>query len=147
MQVLAHSRRSLALPPASITFVCLDELFSRSDVVSLHCPLTPQTRLMVNAERLARMKITAFLLNTSRGPLVDEVALADALNNGRLAGAALDVLSTEPPLPANPLFSAKNCVLTPHIGWATKAARRRLIETAVANVGAFLDGRPQNLVS
>lgn len=133
--------------PPFVRFVELDRLFTDSDVVSLHCPLTPQTNHLVSRERLARMKPTAFLLNTSRGPLVDGTALAEALNAGRLAGAALDVLAVEPPAADHPLFSAKNCFITPHIAWATRAARSRLMQTAVANVRAFLAGQPQNVVN
>ncbi len=125
----------------------LDELFRQSDIVSLHCPLTETTRHMVNERRLALMKPTAFLLNTSRGPLIDEAALAAALNRGGLAGAALDVLGVEPPAEGNPLFAAKNCLITPHIAWATRSARARLMETAVANVNAFLEGAPVNVVN
>ncbi len=124
----------------------LDELFRSSDVVSLHCPLTPETRNLVNTERLALMKPTAFLLNTSRGGLVDEQALALALNTGKLAGAALDVLTTEPPPMNHPLFAARNCLITPHQAWATRAARIRLMKTAVENLGAFTNGRPRNVV-
>jgi glycerate dehydrogenase len=131
----------------NVAAVDLDYLFSESDVLSLHCPLTPETKHLVNARRLARMKPTAFLLNTSRGPLVDEAALAGALNSGRLAGAALDVLSVEPPPADSPLLTAKNCLITPHIAWATRAARARLMKTAVDNVRAFLAGKPQNVVN
>lgn len=133
--------------PRNVASVDLDSLFSAADVVSLHCPLTDATRHLVNATRLARMKPTAFLLNTSRGLLVDEAALADALNAGRIAGAGLDVLSTEPPLPNNPLLTARNCVITPHQAWATRAARARLMRVAVSNVKAFLEGAPPNVVS
>jgi glycerate dehydrogenase len=122
-------------------------IFRQSEVVSLHCPLTSQTRQLVNAERLALMKPTAFLLNTSRGPLVDEQALADALNSGRLAGAGLDVLATEPPPADNPLLKAKNCIITPHLAWGTSAARARLLQIAVANLRAFLNGKLQNVVN
>src|SRR5436190_12018742 len=108
--------------------VPIETIFRQSDVVSLHCPLTSQTRHLVNAERLALMKPTAFLLNTSRGPLVDEQALADALNSERVAGAGLDVLAAEPPPADNPLFQAKNCIITPHLAWATRAARARLLQ-------------------
>ncbi len=125
----------------------LETLFRESDVVSLHCPLTPQTAKLVNARRLALMKPTAFLLNTSRGPLVDEPALAEALNSGRIAGAALDVLSVEPPPADNPLLTARNCLITPHLAWATRAARSRLMQIAVENVRAFLQGKPQNVVN
>jgi glycerate dehydrogenase len=125
----------------------IDELLSDADVVSLHCPLLPQTRGMINAKTLSRMKLSAFLINTSRGPLVVEQDLADALNNGRLAGAGVDVLSSEPPPLDNPLLHAKNCFVTPHIAWATKEARMRLIETAAANLRAFLEGHPTNVVN
>lgn len=125
----------------------LDELFRQADVVSLHCPLTPETAKLVDARRLALMKPSAFLINTSRGPLVDEAALAEALNAGRLAGAGLDVVSVEPVKPENPLLSAKNCRITPHIAWATTAARRRLMATAASNLGAFLKGAPVNQVN
>jgi glycerate dehydrogenase len=101
----------------------------------------------VNRARLALMKPTAFLVNTSRGPLVDEAALAEALNTGRLAGAGLDVLCVEPPCPDNPLLTARNCFITPHISWATRAARQRLLEMAVANLRAFLAGQPRNVVN
>jgi glycerate dehydrogenase len=125
----------------------LDDVFGKSDVVSLHCPLTKENTGMVNARRLARMKPTAFLINTSRGPLVDEPALAEALDAGRLAGAGLDVLAVEPPVPDNPLLNAKNCFVTPHIAWATRSARSRLLDTVVENVRAFMDGKPQNVVN
>jgi len=142
MRVIVHSRRAVAGEENAE----LDELFSRADVVTLHCPLTPETRQLVNAQRLAQMKPTAFLINTGRGPLVDEAALAAALNDGRLAGAGLDVLAQEPPTPNNPLLAARNCLITPHIAWATLAARQRLMDITIANVRAFLGGRPQNLV-
>ncbi|HRE82939.1 MAG TPA: D-2-hydroxyacid dehydrogenase [Opitutaceae bacterium] len=125
----------------------LESVLRAADVVSLHCPLTPTTQHLINAETLAWMKPTAFLLNTSRGPLIDESALAAALNEGRLAGAGLDVLSSEPPPAGHPLFSARNCLITPHLAWATSAARTRLLETAVQNVRAFLAGKPQNVVN
>jgi glycerate dehydrogenase len=125
----------------------LDELMAASDVVSLHCPLLPQTRGIINAASLSKMKRDSFLINTSRGPLVVEQDLADALNKDRLAGAAVDVLSSEPPSLDNPLLRAKNCIVTPHIAWATKEARTRLVDIAVANLRAFLDGHPVNVVS
>ena len=124
----------------------LDRVFRDADVVSLHCPLTPDTRQLVNAERLALMKPTALLINTSRGPLVDEAALTEALRAGSLAGAGLDVLATEPPPADHPLAAISNCYITPHIAWATQSARRRLLDTAVENVRAFLAGEPQNTV-
>jgi glycerate dehydrogenase len=146
MKVLTHTP-SFNRPPPYGRAVKLEEIFRESDVVSLHCPLTPQTLKLVNAERLRLMKPTAFLLNTSRGPLVDEAALADALNSGVIAGAALDVLSVEPPPTTNPLLLAKNCIITPHNAWATQAARARLLSVAVANVRAFLAGKSVNVVS
>ncbi|HEY2016527.1 MAG TPA: NAD(P)-dependent oxidoreductase, partial [Bryobacteraceae bacterium] len=124
----------------------VEELLRESDVVSLHSPLFPETRGMINAESLKLMKPTAFLINTSRGPLVVDQDLADALNAGRLAGAGLDVLTVEPPTEHNPLLSARNCLVTPHIAWATKEARSRLMEAAVANIAAFLAGEPRNVV-
>ena len=133
--------------PTNIQFTDLATLFRQSDVISLHCPLTPQTKNMVDTKRLGLIKPTAFLLNTSRGPLIDEPALADALNSGRLAGAAVDVLSVEPPPADNPLLRAKNCLVTPHIAWATRAARSRLMQIAIANVRAFIAGEPENVVN
>jgi len=147
MNVRAHDSALPAAPPAGVELASLESLFRQSDVLSLHCPLTPQTKGLVNRERLAWMKPTALLINTARGPLVDEAALAEALNSGRLAGAGLDVLSVEPPPPDNPLLTARNCLITPHVAWATRAARSRLLRVAVANVRAFLEGRPQNVVS
>ncbi len=142
MRVLAHRRDTSRPPPAGVEYADLDRLFAESDAVSLHCPLVPETAGLVNAARLARMKPTAFLVNTSRGPLVVEAALAAALRAGQLAGAAVDVLSAEPPPPDNPLLAAPNCLVTPHLAWATAAARRRLIAIAAANLRAFLAGRP-----
>lgn len=147
MKVLAFTRSKEIQASPQIRLTDLKTLLAESDVVSLHCPLTPDTKHLINGERLAWMKPSAFLLNTSRGPLVDEIALAEALNSGRLAGAALDVLAVEPPPADNPLFTARNCLVTPHIAWATRAARARLMQTAVANVAAFLAGKPQNLVT
>ncbi len=146
MHVVAHTPHPPNSVPLPVEFVGLDELFRRSDVISLHCPLTPQTRGLVGRDRLALMKPTAVLLNTGRGPLVDEAALAEALNAGRIAGAGLDVLAVEPPPAGNPLPGARNCVITPHIGWATRAARARLMAVAIANVKAFLRGQPENQV-
>jgi len=142
MRILAH-RRSHAGPE----HVDLDRLFAESDVVSLHCPLTPDTRALVNAARLGLMKPTAFLVNTSRGGLVDEAALAAALDSGRIAGAGLDVLSVEPPPATNPLLAARNCIITPHVAWATRAARTRLIERTAENLRAFAAGAPRNVVN
>lgn len=147
MTVIGYDKHADPGAGGLCTPVGLDELFRRSDVVSLHCPLTHETERIVNAERLGLMKPTAFLINTSRGALVDEQALADALNGGRIAGAGLDVLTDEPPCPDNPLISALNCCITPHIAWATREARQRLMTVAVDNVKAFLDNRPQNVVN
>jgi glycerate dehydrogenase len=124
----------------------VEEILRESDVVSLHSPLFPETRGMINAASLALMKPTAILINTSRGPLVMDRDLADALNAGRLGGAGLDVLSVEPPTETNPLLSARNCLVTPHIAWATKEARSRLIDLVVENITAFMAGEPRNVV-
>lgn len=146
MNVLAYTSKEASRLPLGVEKVTLDELFSRSDVVSLHAPLTPETRGLVDAARLALMKPTAILINTGRGPLVDETALAEALNSGKIYAAGLDVLSSEPPREDNPLLTARNCYVTPHIAWATREARSRLIEVAVTNLGAFLSGHPVNRV-
>lgn len=125
----------------------MDELLQESDVVSIHCPLFEETRSLINMDRLKRMKKTAFLINTSRGPVVVEEDLAEALNKGIIAGAGLDVLSQEPPAKDNPLLTAKNCIITPHIAWATKEARQRLMKIATDNLKAYLEGKPINIVS
>jgi len=147
MKVIAYDITVPAQVPQMCEMVKLDDVFRRADVISLHCPLTPQTENLVNEQRLALMKTTAVLINTSRGPLIDERALADALNNARIAGAGLDVLAVEPPDERNPLLKARNCYVTPHIAWATRAARERLLDVAVDNVAAFLAGRPKNVVN
>ena len=147
MKVLAYDPMPPQNLPPGVRMVELDEVFHTSDVVSLHCPLNDSTRYMVNADRLARMKPTAFLINTGRGPLVDERALADALSAGRIAGAGLDVLAVEPPTTDHPLLRAKNCYITPHIAWATKAARKRLLHEAAENIRAFLAGGARNVVN
>jgi glycerate dehydrogenase len=148
MAVLAHTR-SQAAPPAYRPFAWaeLDELFARADVISLHCPLNAATTGLVNRERLRLVKPNALLLNTARGGLVVEADLAEALNDGRLAGAAVDVVSREPIRPDNALLGARNCLLTPHIAWATREARRRLLEATVANVASFRAGTPTNVVT
>ena len=147
IQVLIHSRTPPDRLPEGVVAVDLDRAVAHADILSLHCPLTEATEKMINAERLKRMKPDAFLINTSRGPLLDEAAVAEALNTGRLAGAGLDVLSLEPADRNNPLLSAKNCFITPHIAWATREARSRLFTIAVENIRAFLCGNPQNRVS
>ncbi|HOK27124.1 MAG TPA: D-2-hydroxyacid dehydrogenase [Bacteroidales bacterium] len=125
----------------------LDELLKRSDIVTLHCPLTPGTKGIINRERLRLMKPSALLVNCARGQLIVEHDLAEALNEGRIAGAALDVLSEEPPCPDNPLLKAKNCIITPHVAWATLEARQRLMKIAVNNVRSFMEGKPVNVVN
>ena len=147
MKVCAYtSKTNFQLPP-EIRKMELDELFRECDVVSLHCPLTPDTKELVNAARLALMKPTAILINTGRGPLVNEKDLADALNKGVIAAAGLDVLSSEPPQYTNPLLTAKNCFITPHIAWATKEARVRLMQIAVGNLKGFIKGEIVNNVA
>ena len=145
MEVLVYSRTKKEAP--GCRWVSLEELFAGSDVLSLHCPLTPETQGLVNRERLALMKPTALLTNTARGGLIDEPALAAALNQGRLAGAGLDVLAQEPPAADCPLLTAKHCVITPHIGWASREARARSVRTVAENLKAFLAGRPQNVAN
>jgi glycerate dehydrogenase len=148
MAVLAHSRSRSGTPSYKpFAWAGLDELFAAADVISLHCPLTPETVGLVNAARLRLARPGALLLNTARGGLVVERDLAEALSEGRLAGAAVDVVAVEPARPDNPLLAAPHCLVTPHIAWATREARRRLLEATVANVANFLAGRPTNLVN
>lgn len=148
MRVAAYSRTRGAVPSYEpFAWMDLDELFATADVVSLHCPLNARNVAMVDRVRLARMKRGAFLINTARGGLVDEAALREALDAGTIAGAALDVVSTEPMRPDNPLLGARNCVVTPHMAWGSLAARRRLMAVTVENVRAFLAGRPINVVN
>ncbi len=146
MEILV-STRSQNPSKGSARFVDKETIFKSSDVISLHCAFNDETKLLINTQTLSLMKSSAFLINTGRGQLVEEQALADALNNGALAGAGLDVLSTEPPSPQNPLLTAKNCIITPHIAWATKAARQRLMNAVVENVRCFINNRPINIVS
>ena len=145
MQVIANNRSPKQV--AGVRQVDLETVFKESDFLSLHCPLTDENSQFVNSARLTQMKSSAVLINTARGGLIDEQALADALNNGTIAGAGLDVLSAEPPPVDNPLLQAKNCVITPHIAWATLTARERLLHSATDNVAAFLDGNAQNVVN
>ena len=147
MKVAAYTSKSQEQLGDGITKMSLEQLFATSDVVTLHCPLTPDTKYIVNAERLATMKPNAIIINTGRGPLVNEQDLADALNNGTIAAAAVDVLSCEPPKADNPLLTAKNCHITPHIAWASQAARTRLIATLASNLQAFINGNPVNNVA
>ena len=146
MRVIVHTRT----PKAGIEqakFVTLDELLQRSDVITLHCPLTERTRGLIGSDAMARMKDGVRVINTARGPLVDESAMAEALLSGKVACYMADVLSVEPPAPDNPLLAAPNTILTPHVAWAPRQTRTRLLEIAVGNVRAFLDGAPRNVVS
>jgi glycerate dehydrogenase len=145
MKVIYHSPSKKET--AIATAVGLEELFATSDVITLHCPLTSTNQEFVNAAVLARMKPSALLINTARGQLINEQELADALNNGIIAGAGLDVLSKEPPTNGNPLLNAKNCIVTPHNAWISKEARIRIMQVTTANVEAFLKGAPQNVVN
>lgn len=148
MKIVATGRRQTDQSHRSnFKWVGLEDLLAQSDVISIHCPLTPETQGLINKDTLALMKPSAFLLNTSRGPIIKDADLADALNNGVIAGAGIDVLSVEPPPADNPLFKAKNCIITPHIAWATKEARSRLMDIAVNNLKAFLTGAPVNVVN
>jgi glycerate dehydrogenase len=148
MSVIATAGSSAA-EPGYQPFAWKDQqkVFSAADVVSLHCPLTDSNARFVNRQLLSCMKPSAVFINTARGQLVDEQALADALNSNQLAGAGLDVVSAEPMRPDNPLLHARNCVITPHLAWASLAARRRLMAVTVANVNAFLAGKPINVVN
>ena len=147
LQVLAYTSKDEDDLPYDIMKADLDTIFEQCDIISLHCPLTDDTLQLVNAERLDTMKSSAILINTGRGPLVDDAAVAEALNNDQLAAYAADVLSTEPAPADNPLLKAKNCYLTPHIAWATREARMRLINICTENVRAYLDGEPVNQVN
>lgn len=147
MQVFAMTSKSHFQLPPEIKKMDLDQLFSECDIISLHCPLTPETKELVNARRLAMMKPSAILINTGRGPLINEQELAEALNNEKIFAAGIDVLSTEPPRADNPLLTAKNCYITPHIAWATFEARERLMNIAIGNLQAYMGGKPENVVS
>lgn len=145
MRVIAYTPHPKEVD--GIEWVSLDELLSESDFITLHCPLTDKTTGIVNSDFLSRMKKTAFLINTSRGPVIDEKALADALNNGDIAGAAVDVLSVEPAKEENPLLTAENCIITPHIAWAGHETRARLVDIFRQNIEAFCKGEPINVVN
>jgi len=145
MRVITHSRTPRKSPDAE--FVDMDTLLAKSDFISLHCPLFAENTKMVNAEFISKMKDGSFLINTARGGLLDEQAVADALTSGKLAGAAVDVVTEEPMKEYNPLLTAPNCIITPHIAWAPKESRQRLLDCCVENIRAFLQGTPQNVVN
>ena len=147
MNVVAYTPRIHGDEPDFIKLVSLDEMLNLSDIISMHCPLTPETEGVVNRDFISKMKDGAYFINTSRGTVVDEYALADALNSGKLGGAGLDVLSTEPPKKDNPLLSTKNCFITPHIAWASFETRKRLVSILYNNIQAFIDGKPQNVIN
>ena len=147
MRVVAFTSKRADELPAGIEKLSMDQLLMQSDVVSLHCPLTPDTRHLINRRTLQLMKPSAILINTGRGPLVNDQNVADALNENQLRAFCADVLTEEPPRKGNPLFQCDNAFITPHIAWATKEARSRLIDVAVNNVKAFVDGAPVNVVS
>ena len=148
MEILAHNPRQASAPEGvPVEWLALDELFGRADVVSLHCPLSAENEGMVNRARLSLMQPHALLINTSRGGLVREADLAQALETGVIAGAALDVVVKEPITPDNPLLTAKNCIITPHVAWASLGARRRLMQATARNIEAYLAGKPQNVVN
>ena len=147
MNVLAFDRHENETGRALARYVSLEELLAQSDVISMHCPLFPETERMINRNTIAQMKDGVYFINTSRGQLVDEQALADALNSGKVAHAGLDVVYTEPIRTDNPLLRAKNCFITPHIAWAPKESRKRLMDIAVDNLAKFAEGKPVNVVN
>lgn len=147
MDVFAFTSKNSSDLPEGVQKTTLEGLFATSDILSLHCPLTPQTKHLINAEALARMKQGSILINTGRGPLVDEQAVADALASGHLLAYGADVMADEPPKADNPLFQQPNAFITPHIAWATFEARQRLMDICVANLRAFIEGKPQNDVT
>ncbi len=145
MKILVHTRSPHKCPVEET--VCAEELFRRADVLSFHCPLTAENKRIINKETLSLMRPSAFLINTARGGLMDEAAVAEALNTGAIAGAGIDVLTKEPMLADNPLLSAKNCILTPHIAWAPPDVREALVALVAENVAAFINGEPKNVVN
>lgn len=147
MEVLAYSRSISPEGKEIGTYVDLDTLLRQSDIVSLHCPLFPETEGLINAEAIEKMKNGAILLNTSRGPVIDETAVANALHTGKLRGAAMDVVSEEPINPNNPLLTAPNCILTPHMAWAPVETRQRILHTTIQSINGFLTGTPVNVVN
>lgn len=148
MKVLVHTPRLKDTGDLkTVEFVDINTLLSESDIVTCHCPLTNETKGLINKETISKMKKSAIFINTSRGPVVDEKALADALNNGEILAAGLDVLETEPAKTDNPLLTAKNCYITPHIAWAAKETRARLLKILEENLEAYINGTPQNVVN
>ena len=147
MNVLAHSRSRRPEGESIAAYVDLDTLLAESDVISLHCPLFPETTNLINAAAIAKMKDGAILLNTSRGPVIDEAAVAEALRSGKLRGAAMDVVTVEPIDPNNPLLTAPNCILTPHMAWAPVETRQRILDVTVESIRNFLSGTPSNVVN
>ena len=147
MNVLAYSRTQRPVEGLDVKYVDLDTLLANSDFVSLHCPLFPETEKLINKQTISQMKDGAYLINTSRGGVLDEQAVADALRSGKLAGAAVDVVSQEPMKEENPLLTAPNCIITPHIAWAPTESRQRLLDCVVENIRCFLKGTPQNVVN
>lgn len=147
MKVLAYNRSRCSEGEAIGQYVALDTLLRNSDIVSLHCPLTPETNGLINAQALSKMKNGAILLNTARGPLLNEADVADALRNGKLRGAAVDVVSSEPMLPDNPLLTAPNCIITPHMAWTPMESRQRIIDCTVNSIKGYLSGNPVNTVN
>jgi len=147
MRVLAHSRSERPEGREIAEYVDLDTLLARSDVIALHCPLFPETEKIINAGTISKMRDGVMIINNSRGQLIDEQALADALNSGKVAAAGLDVVSTEPIRGDNPLLTAKNCLITPHISWAPKEARQRIMDCSEKNLRAYLEGEPVNVVN
>ena len=147
MKVIAYDAFQSEIGKTVAEYVDLDELLTKSDFIFLHCPLFPSTQGIINKDNIAKMKDGVILINNSRGPLVVEQDLADALNSGKIACAAVDVVSTEPIKPDNVLLTAKNCIITPHISWATKEARERIMQTTADNIKAFREGKPINVVN
>lgn len=147
MNVIAYRKNPRQTDNPNIRMVSLEDVFKNSDVLSLHCPLTEETKNLINKDSLASMKKTAYVLNTGRGPLINEAELTEALKNGVIAGAGLDVLSSEPPAPGNPLLNAPNCIITPHIAWASFEARQRLLQMVADNLEAFKNGKAVNVVN
>ena len=147
MKVLAHSRSENSEGEKLAEYVTLEKLLSEADIISLHCPLFPETEKMINRDTISRMKDGAILLNTSRGGLLDESAVAEALHSGKIRAAAVDVVSQEPIAESNPLLTAPNCIITPHMAWAPIESRRRLVDCVMENIRCFLEGNPQNVVN